>query len=665
MELMQRFNAAIIEDEMLKYVDEMLKHPGSCDNIWLSTKYGFPKLEEHKRYAQVLCGYAEKIRAKGLSISLQLSNTLGHGAKQRDCSGMVYENSPYEKMVGPDGTAAGYSFCWRGENVKAYVKKELEYYMSVQPDTLWIDDDLRAQHHPPLTHGCFCDSCLSLFNEKYNSNLSREKLVSEILHGDLVRREQWISFVREGLYDFTYMIGKTVKQFSPDTTVGLQITVCGAYIGHGIGFLFDALRDSTGKNPKSRPGGGVYDGHNPVEFINKAMSINFQNYLLPDYVQCKCPEIENIPYVSFGKSPASTAFETSLYFACGNTDMSYSMAKNNVEPISWYAKAFQLFSEQRRYWETLAQYNKNTRPCGIGLYMSKYEWKKELAPEGTLRDLDGLYYSCTDNMVRDGIPIFYSDNDSEVFLLQADVARVASDEELDFLLNHNVITDGETVDVLEKRGVRLGMSAHHLTVGEAGKLKEVMTNHPVNPPRLHEWQSNSYAPGKDNSYYIDSFSDKTEVLSYYESSLEEDRNEAAVGKAASVVTTLSGGAKWAVFAYTLWRNVISCAKRNQLLNAADYISGNSLAARIDEPMQAMLLPRTDMDGKTVCVSVVNCTIGESGAFELTVRNPKTADFRFMSQHAETAKLEYTRKGSDFILKLPSISGWSVGTVFCG
>ena len=27
MELMQRFNAEIIEDEMQKYVDEMLKHP--------------------------------------------------------------------------------------------------------------------------------------------------------------------------------------------------------------------------------------------------------------------------------------------------------------------------------------------------------------------------------------------------------------------------------------------------------------------------------------------------------------------------------------------------------------------------------------------------------------------------------------------------------------
>ena len=80
---------------------------------------------------------------------------------------------------------------------------------------------------------------MRLFNEKYNSNLSREKLVSEILHGDIVWRRRWISFVREGLYDFTYMIGKTVKQFSPDTTVGLQITVCGAYIGSTVFFAIE------------------------------------------------------------------------------------------------------------------------------------------------------------------------------------------------------------------------------------------------------------------------------------------------------------------------------------------------------------------------------------------------------------------------------------------
>ena len=67
-------------------------------------------------------------------------------------------------MVGHRGERADYCFCWRGAHVREYVRQELSLYAAaVQPDTVWIDDDLRATNHFPVEYGCFCETCLAQF----------------------------------------------------------------------------------------------------------------------------------------------------------------------------------------------------------------------------------------------------------------------------------------------------------------------------------------------------------------------------------------------------------------------------------------------------------------------------------------------------------------------
>ena len=47
-------------------LDLILQHPGSCDDVWLTTLIGYPQKEEHHKYAQKLVGIAEKFRAAGI-----------------------------------------------------------------------------------------------------------------------------------------------------------------------------------------------------------------------------------------------------------------------------------------------------------------------------------------------------------------------------------------------------------------------------------------------------------------------------------------------------------------------------------------------------------------------------------------------------------------------
>ena len=298
----------------------------------------------------------------------------------RDCSGLVYEGSPAENMVGHRGERADYCFCWRGAHVREYVRQELSLYAAaVQPDTVWIDDDLRATNHFPVEYGCFCETCLAQFCARYGVEISREALVRAINRGEAVWRARWVEFVREGLRDFTDEMARAIHAVSPDSAIGLQGCAHGAYTGYGYDFLYSAMREATGKPPKSRPGGGAYNDHNPLAFLEKAVLLNWQNEMLPAYVREIRPEIENLPDVPYGKSIPGTILETTLYLACGANAMSYAMLMNDYEPMAWHAQMLAGFARHRPYWQALAAANEGTAQAGLIAVTAREGWKRPLA----------------------------------------------------------------------------------------------------------------------------------------------------------------------------------------------------------------------------------------------------------------------------------------------
>lgn len=666
MELIQRLGDNINDSYINSYIEAIKKYDGSCDEVWFATKYGFPPIEKHKETAEIIKAQAEKFRAAGISVSLQLSNSIGHGAymSTKDCSGMVFEGSKAEKLVGHDGTVADYCFCWRGENFKKYLIEELKLYASIEPNCIWIDDDFRANNHDPVSFGCFCDSCIKKFNKKHSFSFDRKTLVDEFLHGDIAIREKYIDFIREGLYLLMREIGETVHAVSPKTAIGLQYAANGSFTGHGYNFIFDAILETTKLPPRSRPGGGAYNDHNPNEFLNKAFFTNRANSMLPSYVRYKCPEIENLPFVAFGKSPAGTAFEASCYFANGNTDMSFSMIMHLNEEMKWHEKEFKLFSEQRKYWEKLSEYNKKTYQSGIHYFMSKNIHKRQLSENETMWDLSKECYDGASLLTYDAIPISFDEIDDDIILLHPENAKSLSKEEIEYLLKKDVITDGETVEILKNKGVDIGISAKKISPCDIRKLGERLSSHEANPNGFNEWTSSYFTEGRNEIYYFTS-NLPLEILGTYVLKTPntdfDDKNIA--GSIAEAILTTNEGGKWALLGYAPWKGVISLNKRNQILNIADYISQNRLPARLETPIRAVLLPRKNDSGKTAMVSIINCTIGKSTELELIVRNPSSDNAVFMSQNMNETKLACSKIGNDYTIKVPSMEPWSVGTVF--
>ncbi len=647
-------------------LDMIRKYPDSCNDVWLTTAIGYPSMEAHKKHAEMLVRAARSFRELGVSVSLQVANTLGHGVYMcaHDCEGLVYEGSPVEQFVGSDGTTSPYSYCPRGKHFRAYVNESLLLYADVKPDCLWFDDDFRLLNHKPANEGCFCDNCIAEFNTRYGTSFTREALVEEITHGDKLWRERYLSFQREGLEEMMEESMRLFCEKSPSTVGGLQHAVPQPYIMGDHVPVFDAMKRRGAGAPWSRPGGGTYNDHTPLRFVWKGIDIAFQNARLPDYVTEIYPEIENIPHFAYGKTAAGTAFETSYYFAVGATNMSYSMLKSTAEPVEHYEKFMRLLGEQRPYWEKLAAANRVTRPAGFTYFVSRDAWKMDIPANKGLEALCTARPLGCDEWFRAGYPIHFDDRADNVYLLHPDEAKLMSDKDIAYLLTQRVITCGETLIELRRRGVDIGVDAELLDTFDALPLYVKYTDHPTcNGEKI--WESSFFAKGRKESCRLTDKTGRAEVIGVYTSdTVKHDRNAfAPLGISELIVDTKEGG-KWAINAYQPWKGLVSRARRDHLLALADYIGKAVMPARMLTANQAILHPRVDADGKTVCVSIANVEIGKSDEAVLAVRAPRGTTFTFSSQYLPDTVLEARREGDEYLVTIPAMDAYTQGTLFC-
>ena len=659
------------------FIDAIRAHPGCCDEVWLATDYGFPKPETHRQAAEILARQAQKLRAAGLRVSLQLSNSIGHGEYMaaQDCTGLVYDGSPVGHMVGHDGTTAGYCFCWNDRYFRDYTVGSLrEYVRRIRPYAVWADDDLRPTNHAPVSYGCFCPHCMAKFNKQYGSSFTRESLVKEFESGDPVWKVRFTQFVRDGIADFTRELGQMIHEEAPECILSFQHGGQGGYGGHDNRFIMDAMFGSTGHAPGSRPGGGSYDDHNPSTFIGKMEDLDAQNRSEPDYVTDFRPEIESLPDVVYGKSIGGTCFETSYYLAGGNNAMSYAILMNDYEPMEWHEKMFASFAAHRSYWERLSANALSTRAAG---------WNLVLADDGrpVAQGFPGGYvtkhYWVAHDLRFDGFSVDMNRTAApdEVRLLHPANAAELSENEIRALRSVPVITDGEALRILSERGFDFPADAAEIDVS---RLCERFTEHPVNGSSAGFLWGGAW--GKTTDWeLIAKDPDRVEVLSEYVRTVPAGTPEeacipvknagikrfAAAGKCASAILTLPTGAKWAVFGFDFWGRTKSNAKRIQYLEASAAISGHRQPAEIVTPIQALLQSRVDGAGRLKQASVTNATVGDSGPLTVRIFKPAGEHAFYMGQYAPREELTiHPGTYPDTVeVTVPNVKAWSVGTIF--
>ncbi|MDD4889958.1 MAG: hypothetical protein PHU85_08495 [Phycisphaerae bacterium] len=637
-------------------LDELMvtlaRHRRACDEVWFCTEFGVPTLEAHRRSADAMARAADRVRREGFLAGLQIANSIGHTlAAPRD--GLAWQ-----RMVYADGQVSKECNCPRDPLFHEYFREMMRAYAAWQPSSVWIDDDLRLNIGPPMSHGCFCERCLAVLGEGRGNPISRESLVAALTdpkQADL--RRSWCEFGQRSLAVVAGVVAEAVHAVSPKTMLGLQHcgpSAIGVYHGLDWAPVLESLSAKTGLPSGSRPGGGFYDDEAPRGMIRKALDIGFQVARLPKCVSHVCPEIENFAHVAMGKTPHGTAVESTLYLAMGCNALSYAILCSASEPMSWYAGLIEKLAAWRPFWERFVDDSQGAVPGGLDMALgleSSHAGRDLLPGEPPFKSWSGIDISRILTLATWGIPLCASGEGAQGAILTAGTVSGLRRKDLERLLSGGVLADGAAVFRLHELGYgdMLGVASRR----RAKDSPEYFTSDPANGSHGgYAWDPNPWLVNE--VYELTAASGSARVLGEY-------RNAAGdrAGVATMLVETPLGG-RLAVFGNAGWAGGASSARRFQIFAAADWVSRERLPVVIEDAVQVMAVPRVRADGRIATVALLNVTIDKTPGFRVRLRSPGVEQVEWVLPDQLATPLAIERLQGEVAVSIPPMAPWTIG-----
>ena len=316
-------------------------HPGCCDEIWFSTGCGAPKLDWHRANAAVLAEAMKDCRAKGIRPSLQFQATIGHG----DSFGTpeMFACKTWTGWTGPTGVETKYCNCPRQPAFLAYLRDVSRIYAQLGLDALWIDDDLRVEHHQPSESygkrlGCWCATCLAEFNSATGAKWTRSELAQAVVTNAALA-SSWRAFQIDAVCAVAKAVGEVFHEVSPDTRLGLQHASYDGVVD-SVGAILKTLHETSGRAVGSRPGGGAYYDDNPNGVVLKSIVSGWFRGRLgdPDWVDVWTPEIESWPRTYYSRSPQGVLVEGFTALMYGMNAVSFFISNGAKENPTLYGR---------------------------------------------------------------------------------------------------------------------------------------------------------------------------------------------------------------------------------------------------------------------------------------------------------------------------------------
>lgn len=424
-----------------EYIDQLIETiggAGNCfDEVWLATSYGIPSLSRCKKEAEDMAWAAERFRKAGIAVSMQLSRTVGHSEEALITHGGEGVSPDFDLITSIDGVSEQGIFCWNSPAFRTYICEQMKIYVAFEPEIVWVDDDIRLRLLGKSQALCFCDNCIRLFNECYGYQYDRVSLKNDFIN-DLTVRKKYIQFQTDTLADFAGMISKAIHEVSPDTVMALQNGGNTMLAIHAQKACLDRMYEVTGKAPAFRAGGGFYNDHQPKDLFVKAMTLNYMNARLPEYVKVRSCEIENLPFTAYGKSPECTCIEAAVYMAYGCNEASVTLMRD-YEPLKWHMRMFKRISQYRPFLEAYEKHNAGTVNGGIVVYQpirSNYIVPNK---DGYPFWNDTCIWEIADKL-RWGLP-FSTSIKGNAYYLSAKTFDFLNEEDMEFLADKTVIAE--------------------------------------------------------------------------------------------------------------------------------------------------------------------------------------------------------------------------------
>lgn len=633
---------------------------GVFDEVWLATNYGFLSVEEHAECAKGMKNCAAAFDKIGIKPSLQISRTIGHAPEiltDYGAAGLEGLNVPNVKYLNGDLFLG--RFCWNNKNFKKYTAAFLREYaknIGFVPAVIWVDDDVRIR--PPYKNGhslCFCESCLDAYAKVCGKRYSFEEFREEFMKSDEKRRA-YIDFQTQSLAEFSRIIAQEMLSVTKDPTMALQATVTTEIAAESTRRIFDVFEEVSAKGVGVRAGASFYFDHDPRGMLRKALGINYCISRMGENVKLKNCEIENLPFVSYGKSVECPALEASLYIAYG-CNMASVTLMNEYEPLDYHKEIFKKLMLYKPYLKKFIEKTESTHVGGLSIFrtmsaypradeLSTYEWDEDSEADEDARQL-----------LRLGIPVNQEPN-ANVYILTERAAKTLTENDVDFLLTHPVLTDAKALLQLYKMGYadKIGIELAPLDCKGLSGVSERTVPHVANTGINYlAWSDSTYV-SRDIPYTV--FASEMEPITEFRAK----GSDTSLGVAMCAVK-MKSGIKWLIKGAHLYNPMISLEKKLQLVNAINYISEKPLPAYTSSFGQALVVPRVNSDGKTVSVTVLNVSISDIEDLKITVNNPKANTYTVCDPYSEDTHGVLEKRDDGYVADAGILRPWRTKTLF--
>ncbi len=412
--------------------------------------HGIPTLPWLMKYMPMLTRARDALRAIGTEFSINPWVTVGHLDRGRDLRKIFPD---FTWMVGHDGVKCNACACplsqgWRDHTVKLW-----QLYASLEPNVIWIEDDIRTFNHLPARYGCFCELHMKAFSERVGEKVTREKLVAALLQDGEPHpwRAAWLDFLRDCIEDTCGVLADAVYEISPKTYLGLMSSGpdCHNIEGRSWKRLAEVL--GRGKPIYSRPTLGGYTESSLDVLYYGAAEIKRTRFLCPPGT-IEQTEVENIPSTGYSKSAAFTFLQIAISVSHGCNGATLNLFDHVGSPIAVEPNQGKMLAGERSFIEAIAETHSSDGVfAGVRvLHHERGSYVRRLTAGCDYRELAPYEYGWERALNALGFTTTYTA--SPVVAVDGQMIDAYSDDEIRDMLSGGVLVDLVAAEVLTRRG---------------------------------------------------------------------------------------------------------------------------------------------------------------------------------------------------------------------
>ena len=618
----------------LALVDEVMFFVGTSHS-------GYDPLSEFEKRVSVMKTRMDVLRKIGIrSIGVNIWSSFGHVDEAWDW----IDVPEFQVCVGHDGKTSTNCLCMRDERFLDYIEEKYAIVAKIEPDFIWVDDDVRFQHHQ-VEYPCFCHKCVSGFSKLVGENYNRERLVKELdAPGNVELRKKFLEYNRDSLNEACRRMSAGARRYNQHMRVGLMTTSLswGSY----------ALSDQEGMlaaldAQMIRPGGGFYNDERPVDLITKLIECSLQNVNANGLNDIEW-ELEDFP-VCRNKSAHVHMFEITGALMTGCTDITL----NSVIPYD-YPDLMSALAKGRHMWDHLATVNSNTYMRGFcPIYIADAD-SAELSTHSIFSHDIQLCHHAEFAPAHLGMSWTPIAKDAELCAISGDMMAAIPDNELIDIFSRGVIMDAEALIILEKRGYS-NLAGCKVNKSYHSGLYEKYLSHPINNTSagiIRDVFMTFWDRDGITVYTLDTNLDAEPLTELF--SITGER----CGVGSCVYENHLGG-RVAVCSYFPWRFTSTPGKADTFHELVNYLTKGQFPIMVSGGPHVMPILRTRNDGDGFTVMLLNTSFDSTQPLKVRL-NGRSQNLYVYDTYGTLLPIKPGTTYSDGFttISLPALSGWN-------